>query len=108
MASEIPRLYAVRSRGGGNASPEPAPALVRILSALCFLPLAAYLQLAGLRRNARSRRNGSPQAEFRTVAHPDRVVYQSRRFENLRHRYESPDSTPAPGGAAPSRIPTLR
>jgi len=107
---EIPRVYAGRTQDAEDPAPDPAPLLARILSAALYLPLAAYLQLVGLRRNALLRRARQPEAQFRTLSAPDRIVYESRRFEQLRRRYEEPPSivSSSPTVAAPSKIPTLR
>ena len=105
LGQEIPRLYATRTGDAAPVASHPAAPGVRMLSALVFLPLAAYLQLVGLWRNARARREHRESDEFRTRTSPTRVVFQSRRFEVLRTRYELDPTTSA---AAPSRIPTSR
>jgi len=106
MASELPRLYSTRSANPGDASPRVAPLMTRLASAVLFIPLAAYLQLAGLRRNAVARRARRDSEAFRTLTSPDRVAFQSRRFEELRARYESTPATPPDvAGAAPSGVP---
>ena len=111
MRAELPRLYADRSENAGDTAPRPAPLLVRLLSAVAFLPLAAHLQLAGLRRNAELRHAGRGSGLFRTATEPGRVAFLSRRFEELRDRYEDrpgPTSAIYPGATSPSRIPSSR
>jgi glycosyltransferase involved in cell wall biosynthesis len=105
LGREIPRLYATRTAGAEPVAPRGAPLGVRALSAVVFLPLAAYLQFAGIWRNARARRERREGDVFRTVTTPRRVVFQSRRFDALRARYEI---DPSMSAAAPSRIPTAR
>jgi len=111
MRSEFPHLYSVRSAEPGDIHPRPAPLLVRLLSAALFVPLAAYLQLAGLRHNARLRRSGRASGAFRTSTAPDRIALLSQRFEKLRGRYQDrPDPPPVSyaGVSAPSRIASSR
>jgi poly-beta-1,6-N-acetyl-D-glucosamine synthase len=107
LAAELPRLYALRTGTPGDPRPLPAPLAVRIASVLLFAPLAAYLQLAGLWRNARFRATPGGAGEFRTVTRPDRVLFQSRRFEELRARYEG-GAVPRTGRGGPSTLPTSR
>jgi len=107
MAAELPRLYSARSTNAGDTSVRAAPLVTRLASAALFLPLAAYLQLAGLRRNALARRSRRDSEVFRTLTSPDRVAFQSRRFEALRAQYDSPPTIPSDvGGTAPSGVPT--
>jgi len=109
LGTEIPRLYAARSSLPGDTSERPASWTVRALSAAVYLPLAAYLQAAGLRRDALAR-HSSVGATFRTLTDPDRIAFQSRRFEELRSRYQGsvePSST-YPGATTPSRFPSSR
>ena len=111
MRDELPSLYTDRSMDAGDTTPRPAPLLVRLLSAIVFLPLAAHLQLAGLRRNAEFRRAGRSSSVFRTATEPGRFAFMSRRFEELRDRYDDrpgPTSASYPGTTAPSRIPSSR
>ncbi len=107
LGDEIPRLYANRTRGAEPVPAHRAPWGLRVLSALAFLPLAAYLQFAGLWRNARARRRHEPGAVFRTETVPRRVVFQSRRFEELRARYEGAPVVPTYRGG-PSKLSTSR
>jgi hypothetical protein len=110
MGEELPRLYRARADSAGDSTPRPAPWLIRLLSAALFVPLAGYLQLVGLRRNAAARRERKNSAVFRTLTGLSRFAFQSRRFEELRARYEGPSERFAgsTGGVAPSRIPTAR
>lgn len=91
LGADFPRLYAARTEGARAVPPRSAPRTLRALSALVFVPLAAYLQLVGLRRNARARRQGDLDAQFRTITTPERVAFQSRRFERIRRLYEEPE-----------------
>lgn len=88
MRNEIPRLYDVRSEHPGNTRPEPARPLVRLLNALVYPWLASYLQAAGLVRNWRFRRRGTPGRAFRTSTRFRRVAFATRRFEQLRDEYQ--------------------
>lgn len=110
LGEEIPRLYAARTIEPGETTPQVAPLLVRIASAMLFPALAAYLQLVGLRRNFQARRGRRESETFRTLTSPSRVAFQSRRFDQLRVRYETPgrSSPSSVGVAAPSRFPTAR
>lgn len=120
MAGYLPRLY-VRS---SPLPPDPAegaaaPWPVRVANAVVFPPLAVYLQLAGLVRNARYARTGALDRTFRTETLPRRHVIASRRFERLREIYdregpwETPAGAPAPrapaatGGAVPAGLSEL-
>jgi Glycosyl transferase family 2 len=110
LARELPRLYGARTSQPGDTSSHPAPWPTRLLSALAYLPLAAFLQLIGLYRNAERRRSGRTSEVFRTLVVPDRVVFQSRRFEELRARYEGaggPGASTA-GVTGPSRMTNAR
>ena len=110
MSSLIPRLYARRTVAPDEVTPRPAPPIVRVLNALVYPWLAAYLQVVGLRRNARRRRTRDPRGTFRTVTEWRRLAFASRRFDELRHRYEegTNPSDRTEGMAGPSRIPTAR
>jgi glycosyltransferase involved in cell wall biosynthesis len=102
LGEEIPRLYESRTNGARPVASQPAPFGPRALSALVFLPLAGFLQVVGLWRNARARREHREGDVFRTRTSPSRVVFQSARFDALRARYEiDPTASPAP----PSRVP---
>ena len=102
MEEVIPRLYARRTRSPGECRPSRAPRIVRLLNAITFLPLAAYLHLAGLRRNARARRAGNERATFRTVTRLHRFALSTLRFEELRHRYPRAGPERAARTAVPS------
>ena len=111
MHARVPGLYAERARPPWDLPDRPAPLGVRLVNAALFPPLAAYLQLAGLVRNHRLRRQGEPEAAFRTVTHRDRIAFVSYRFERLRAVYDgpaptgspAPDPFPHPGGLAFAR-----
>lgn len=111
MAEEIPRLYSARR---GTMTPEdppnPVPLAVRLANTLVFPVLATYLQLVGIRRNARFRARASGEEAFRTETGFRRVTFSSKRFEGLRVAYGTPFATEA-GRASmspPSRIPSSR
>ncbi len=110
IGQEFPRRYAARTREPGEIAASRPSFTTRALSALVYLPLAAYLQLAGLRRNRRARREGRPSDVFRTVTGFGLFAFQSQRFEELRRRYESPvpEAPPAVGGPSPTRVPWSR
>ncbi|MGC2789393.1 MAG: glycosyltransferase family A protein [Thermoplasmata archaeon] len=110
LGTEIPRLYAQRTSGVPPRGEPPAPWVVRLVNAALFPPLAAYLQLAGLRRNALLRSRRELDARFRTVTAPRRLAFVSERFDRLRA-----DLAPAtiaareePSMGGPSRFPTAR
>ncbi len=89
MASEAPRLYRRWERTGFPPRPPSAAASwpVRLANLSLYLLLAPYLQLVGLRRNHRLRREGRFAQEFRTITRLGRLFYQSRRFDELARRY---------------------
>jgi hypothetical protein len=95
MAKEIPRLYAERNGNLPASRPGTTSLAVRCLNAAVFPLLAAYLQLVGLRRNARYRAKGRSDQRFRTETRWRRLALASRRFEQVRARYRALDtSTP--------------
>lgn len=102
MSDAFPRLHAERTEGPATPPQEPAPVLVRVLNALVYPGLAAYLQLTGLRRNAHLRSAGSTAQGFRTHSSPRRLQLRSERFEEIRRRYDQHD-LPAPD---PHRAPS--
>jgi hypothetical protein len=110
LGAEIPRLYGQRTSG---VPPSPAPAApwaIRVVNALVFPPLAAYLQLVGLRRNAMIREAPAVEGRFRTFTAPRRLAFVSDRFDQIRAEL-GPATWTAPenvGMASPSRIPTAR
>ncbi|MGI0155390.1 MAG: glycosyltransferase [Thermoplasmata archaeon] len=110
LGAEIPRLYARRTSGIPPLPVDPAPWAVRAINAVIFPPLAAYLQLAGLRRNARRRSLGSSDGSFRTVTGPRRLAFVSERFEQLRAEMAPAARAPTEdrGMAGPTRLPTAR
>lgn len=106
---EMPRGYAARTAGAEPVVPQPAPFPVRLLNALVYLPLAGYLQLTGLERNARARREGRTSDEFRTVSRPGLIAFRSRRFEELREVYDGASRRVArPGGTSTAHAPGAR
>jgi hypothetical protein len=112
LGDEIPRLYAQRrSTSAPRAAPAPAPWGIRLLNAALFVPLASYLHLAGLRRNAGFRRERADSGAFRTRTELGRLAFASVHFERLRTDLTLPPPAPvttdrspnAPFG--PARIP---
>ncbi len=105
MEKEFPRLYAER-RSPSIAPPAPPVAWpVRVLNAGVYPVLASYLQLVGLVRNRRARSAATREASFRTLTRPARVMFASRRFEDLRRSYESFESpVDRSGGAVDSSV----
>ncbi len=95
MRSELPRLYDrwQLPDTSGPSKDLTVPTGVRLLSALAFLPVAAYLQLQGLVRNARFRRQARPERQFRTVTAWGRMAFLSDRYEELRRQYGVPSWT---------------
>jgi hypothetical protein len=110
MRSEIPRRYAERTTSPGPIAPEPAPRLARTLSVAVFPFLATYLQLVGLLRNSRFRREGHPERGFRTVTRPRRLAIASLRFEQLRDQYAhgAPRPEVARGRSSSAHAPVVR
>jgi poly-beta-1,6-N-acetyl-D-glucosamine synthase len=110
IGQEIPRQYAQRTVDPGTSTPNPAPVGVRLLNATIFPFLAAYLQLAGLRRNSHRRAPGRSEGNFRTRTGVHQLAFESRRFDELRDRYVAPAAPPAasPGAAGSGRLPTSR
>jgi hypothetical protein len=110
LGGELPRLYAKRTSGVRPPPEPPAPWPVRVVNAALFPWLAAYLQLAGLRRNARFRSQSTRDGTFRTVTAPRRLAFVSERFDRLDGELApaSAASSQEAGMAAPSRIPTAR
>lgn len=112
MENEFPRLYAER-HSPTVAPPVPRVAWpVRVLNLAAYPVLASYLQLVGLLRNRRARSAGTKGESFRTLTRPGRMMFASRRFEDLRRSYESFDAPvdrsggavdPSVGPAAPWR-----
>ncbi len=84
LGGEIPRLYARRSSGVPPRHESPAPWAVRLVNLCLFPPLATYVQLVGLWRNARFRAGHAPERQFRTRTGPRRLAFVSERFDRLR------------------------
>ncbi len=103
MADQFPTVHSERSRGPATFPPKPAPLPVRLLNALVYPWLAAYLQLTGLVRNSHLAGTGAKERSFRTRSTPRRLQLRSARFEEIRRRYDGP-APPAPGPIA--RAPT--
>ncbi len=108
MATEIPRLYAVRARPSDDPDTLPAPILLRVANAVVYPFLATYLQLVGLWRSAHHRPNET--GAFRTVTRFGHVAFVSRRFEVLRSQYgEGREPSEASTGVTyPSKLPSAR
>jgi poly-beta-1,6-N-acetyl-D-glucosamine synthase len=110
IGQEIPRQYALRTTSPGASTSIRARAGVRLVNAVVFPLLAAYLQLAGLRRNSRPRTPGRSEGSFRTKTGFHLLAFESHRFEELRDRYVARETSPtaASGMAGSSRLPTSR
>ncbi|MGA8542352.1 MAG: glycosyltransferase [Thermoplasmata archaeon] len=110
LGAEIPRLYARRSSGNPPEPEPPAPWPIRLANAFLFPPLATYLQLMGLRRNARGRAGSAEEGRFRTVIGRRRLAFVSDRFERLNDELSpaSAHAREAPGVASPSRTTMAR
>ncbi|HEY6237897.1 MAG TPA: hypothetical protein VIZ68_01765 [Thermoplasmata archaeon] len=95
LRSEVPRLFARWEEGGLPApeAPRPAPIAVRVLNAVLFPWVAAYLQVQGLRRNHALRLKGYDDRSFRTVTAFARLAFTTHRFDRLRDLY-TPSSRP--------------
>ncbi len=103
LGEEIPRLYAKRAPAPPGPSAPAAPWPVRLLSAALYVPLAAYLQAVGLRRNARFRRRGTRGGEFRTRTRPGELAFASAQFDALARVLRGGAPTgPGPIGRDPS------
>ncbi len=83
MDGVLPRLY--RQQQGGGPLPPSAPVGwgARLLNAAIFLPMAAFLQLRGLRRNARFPAERLSELAFRTVTAPGRLSFLSVRYDSI-------------------------
>ncbi|MGD0589000.1 MAG: glycosyltransferase family 2 protein [Thermoplasmata archaeon] len=95
MSNEIPRLYAEQNPHFDPTLPPSSPvsSVIRLLNAMVFPWVAAYLQFVGLRRDARFRRSGRESHRFRTETRWRRLAFNSRKFERLRETYRSAAST---------------
>jgi hypothetical protein len=85
LQHEAPRLYA-RWESAPMPEPQapgPAPRAVRVLNAVLFPVVAAYLQLKGLRANHRLRHAGREAESFRTITRPGQMSLATRKFERL-------------------------
>lgn len=109
MGEELPRLFDRRVASEGPYPPRQLPAVLRCLNAFLFPVLAAYLQLAGLLRNHRLRRDGRNEAVFRTETGLRRLAFGSLRFERLRRECAEPrPGAPTSGGPMTNRLPVDR
>jgi hypothetical protein len=88
LGAEIPRMYEARCAGPLAESVPPVGRLVRGMNAAIYPVLACYLHLVGMYRNARRRRAGHPEKEFRTVVRFRRLAVPSERFDLLSAKYE--------------------
>ncbi|HTW39355.1 MAG TPA: hypothetical protein VMF04_00610 [Thermoplasmata archaeon] len=108
LGEEIPRLYPDRSMGEPPATPAPVPWPARLLNSILFPPLAVYLHLVGMYRNARERRAGYPERGFRTVVNFRRLATPTDRFDELSRaadRASVRGPSPAP---QPVRVESVR
>jgi hypothetical protein len=98
LAEEVPRLYERWRTDGLPPLPEeePAPLLVRAANVVLYPLVASYLVLAALVRNRRYRRSGNSDRCFRVEAAPDRLTFETDRFEELRALYAPAGATAGP------------
>jgi glycosyltransferase involved in cell wall biosynthesis len=109
MVEELPRLFDRRVAALEPRPPRRLAMPLRCLNALVFPMLATYLQLLGLRRNQRLRREGRNEAVFRTEVSLRRLAFVSRRFDRLRRECQTPRSdVVASGGPMNLRRSTER
>lgn len=110
MRREIPRLYDARTQSPGDSRPAPVGWPIRSANAFVLPWLAFYLQLVGLRRNHRARRERRTRGTFRTITGIHRLAFVSHRFEEVRAKYAASPTevTESEGLAPPSRIPASR
>ena len=90
IGEEIPRLYAARRGPTGPHGSNPAPLAIRALNSVLFLPMAAYLQMAGLLRNAASRRSAGDVGRFDVRTRLGRLAFESAQFERIRDELTIP------------------
>ncbi len=85
MEGDLPRLYRQSTFGERGQAPksERAGPLVGLANALLFPIVAAYLQLVGLFRNQRLRRQGREAECFRTITRPHGFELHTRHFDAL-------------------------
>ncbi len=99
----FPRIRARETPVGPPAARRSAPAPIRLLNALLFPWIAAYLQLRGMERNHAYRRSGASEgSRFRTATSLRRMTFSSGKFERLRQVFET--EVGAPGGSGTSAI----
>jgi hypothetical protein len=90
MAEELPQVYDRRLRQGETtlSDTEATPWAARLVSLLVFPALATYLQLVGLVRNHRLRRE-APERQFSTTTKFRRFMLRSVRFDELERLYRA-------------------
>jgi hypothetical protein len=89
MGDELPQIYAQRRGSKRDPElPEEVGVLVRAANLLVFPFLATYLQLTGLVRNHRLRRE-APEKQFSMTTTARRFMLRSLRFANLERLYRS-------------------
>jgi hypothetical protein len=91
LEEEVPRLFRRWSLGGLPPLPDdsPAPLPARLLNAVVFPLVAAYLNLVALAANHRLRTEGRGEKQFRIVAGLDRLTYATDRFEQLKSLFRA-------------------
>lgn len=96
LGTELPRMFARWAPEPSAGGPEAIPARlgIRLLNLVAFPLIASYLQLAGLVRNRRARRRGTPERMFRTRTGWHRLAFQSVRFDHLDALYASSSASP--------------
>jgi hypothetical protein len=100
MRAWLPRKYRRSAEGESGAGKTRVPRPLRLLNALLFPPLAAYLQLVGIWRNHRYRKYREGEGAFRTLTLPGRLQFASEAFQRLTTLYQP--GTESPRGSAAS------
>jgi len=98
MERELPRLFSRRTSGILPQHSPSVPWPLRLLNATLFPFLACYVRFGTMYRNARVRRDGHPEREFRARFDRRRLAFLTPRFDELANDLD-PASTESRGGA---------
>jgi hypothetical protein len=90
MSEELPQVYDRRIRDGAATAPSESrvPWSLRVANLLVYPVLATYMQLLGLARNHRLRRD-APELQFSTTTRFRRYMLRSVRFDGLDRLYRA-------------------